>query len=72
MTPGEYPLKVKTKNPYRITSVTPHANSILEYPALFATKGKLLTIPQTRRRRLETCIKVVPIGALTIPGIVIR
>src|ERR1700683_2687172 len=67
--PGEYPLKVKTKNPYRTTSVKPHANSILEYPALRATKGKLLTIPQTRRSRLETCINVVPIGALTIPEI---
>lgn len=65
--PGWNPLSVNVKYEYRTTSVTLHATSILEYPALLARKGKLLTMPQTRRRRLATCIAVVLIGALTRP-----
>jgi hypothetical protein len=64
---GLKPLKVTTKYEYRMTSVTLHAMSILEYAADLATKGKLLTIGQTRSSRLATCIRVVAMGARTIP-----
>ena len=67
MIPGEYPLKVKTKYVYLMTSVMLHAMSMLEYPALFATKGNWSTMPQTRRIRLATCMTVVLIGARTRP-----
>lgn len=64
---GEYPLNVMVKYEYRITSVTLHATSMLEYIALFARDGKGLTIPQMRRMRDATCIPVVLIGARTSP-----
>jgi hypothetical protein len=65
--PGWYPLKLRTKKEYLITSVTLHATSILEYPALLAKNGKLFTTPQTRSRRDEICIAVVERGARTRP-----
>ena len=54
-----------------MTSVTLHATSMLEYPALLARKGKLFTMGQTRRIRLETCMTVVLIGARTIPAMIL-
>lgn len=65
---GEYPLKVRTKYEYRMTSVTLHAINMLEYPALFASQGNWLTIAQTSNNRLATCIPVVEIGVRTSPN----
>jgi hypothetical protein len=65
--PGNNPLKLRVKNEYRITSVTLHAVSILEYTALLARNGKGVTMPQTSRIRDATCIVVVKTGALTTP-----
>ncbi|CAL3969137.1 unnamed protein product [Diplocarpon coronariae] len=41
---------------------------MLEYPALLARNGNWKIMPQTRRRRLATCMAVVLIGARTRPG----
>lgn len=63
------PASTKTKYEYRITSVTLHATSILEYAGLyFVVCGKLYPIPQTKSSRLATCISVVKRGARTMPN----
>lgn len=57
-----------TKYEYRTTSVTLHATSIELYAGLYCVVcGKLYAMPQTRRKRDATCMRVVSMGARTTP-----
>lgn len=50
-----------------MTSVMLQASSMEEYTGLWASQGKGKTTPQTRRKRLSTCIRVVKKGDRTMP-----